>query len=264
MAEDKTQNTGIEVLEPVIEKYVFSKPLQGDEAKEVYKEVRGRVKKDFKNAPVFNAHFQFNEQTGEINGSNTYYGILINEVLSETCLWLPTITQAKKLDALGRLSNGVYRDFGVAVYSNNNPNQKTAERLIKEANKRAWQLPILAPFKALGLIKTGIKITFKKDAEGIITGEEARQYLDKQFNYKGNTGACGLDRGRNGSWDADWDRLDYSDADGRVDFVCGEATAKNLESAILTDINALAQDEAVKFNQRISSAKEAAIKILKG
>jgi hypothetical protein len=261
----ETQNIGIQVLAPVIDentRYISTKPLKGDEAKAVYEEVSGRIKKDFKNAPVFKQYFQFNEQSEEINGSSTYLGILINNALSKNSLWIPTIQEAKQLDVSGKLSNGVYRDFGMAVYSEKSPNQEVAKRLIEEAKKRGRELPVLAPFKALDIIKTGVKISFKKDAEGIIFGEEAKQYLE-QFNYKGNSGACGLCRDGDGDWDAIWDALDGSDSGGRVDFVCGEATAKNLEESVLSIINDLAQKKVEALNDRITSAKEIALKTLK-
>jgi len=262
-AKDKGQNIGMQILEPVIEKYVFAKPFKGDEAKAVYEEVMGRVEKDFKNSPVFNNYFQFNEQTGEINGSNTYFEILINKVLIKNDLFLPTIQQAKQLDSLGILSNKVYRDYGIAVYSKDQPNQEVAKRLIQEANKRGQKLPILAPFKALDLIP-GAKISFRKDVEGIITGEEARQYLDKEFDYKMDSGVCRLYRNGDGDWNANWNRFDSSDADGRVDFVCGEATTKNLETALLLEIHNSAQKEVESLNTKIASAKGAALQILRG
>ena len=148
------QNDGVIVLAPVIEKYVFSKPLQGIEAREIFSEVKGRVAKDFKNAPAFDAYFKFNKQTGQLNGSNTFYGILIDHALSKEDLWIPTIVEAKRLDALGKLQNGIYREYGIAIYDNQEPNSEMAEILVEEANKRGWQLPILAPFKALGIRKS--------------------------------------------------------------------------------------------------------------
>jgi len=57
------ENNGILVHAPVIQRYTFSRPLQGDEAREVYKEVRARVAKDFKNASAFNQYFEFDEDT---------------------------------------------------------------------------------------------------------------------------------------------------------------------------------------------------------
>ena len=237
MSKEQTLGTsGIQVLEPVIDEYIFARPFKGDEAREVYKEVRGRVEKDFKNSSMFGAYFKFNEQTGEINGVNTGYGILINDVLSQKGLWLPTIAQARKLDKLGKLSNGVWRRYGIAIYDKNDPNSEVAGRLTEEAEKKRWNLPVLAPFKTLKIIKTGARIGFSKDYDGIITGEQARELL-KEFNYVGNSGAQGVDRGRDGSWGADWDDLDGSYECGRVDWICGKATQKNLEKIVFTSID---------------------------
>ena len=65
-----------------MQRYTFAKPFQGDDAKEVYRAVKGRIAKDFENAPAFAQHFEFNEETENINGSSLFYGILINEELS--------------------------------------------------------------------------------------------------------------------------------------------------------------------------------------
>ncbi|MBU0894252.1 MAG: hypothetical protein KKF48_02255 [Nanoarchaeota archaeon] len=256
-------NDEVGILEPIIERYVLRRPLKGDYAKEIHAEVKGRAQKDFRNFPMFNAHFEFNEKTGEINGINTGYGILLNEALTKDGFWLPTITQARKLDEAGLLSNGVWRQYGIAVYDGNNPNQGVADKLVKEASKRGWETPILAPFKALKIVKTGAKIGFGKDSEGIITGEEATEYLKKYFKYQGNSGALRLYRDTIGSWGANWNYLDDSDSNGRVDWICGEATQKNLEVAVLGSIDSVAKQEVAKINERLSSAKKAAFDILK-
>lgn len=263
MAETQSQSR-ILVLSPVVERVVYSKPFQGDESREVFKEVKGRVAKDFKNAPDFSPdnYFEFNEKTGEINGSNTKYCILVDDVLSKGGLWLPTIVEAKKLDYAGMLNKGVYREQGIVVYNRENPNSEIAQLLINMAKKRAWQLPILAPFKALSLGKRA-EIVFRKDAQGIITREEARKYLDEQVNYKGKNGVCGLYRDRGGSWVALDENLADSDSGGRVDFVCGEATQKNLEDAVLSGIDKEAQAETAGINARLLQARETALKVLR-
>ncbi len=264
MSEKKVEvNYEVGVLEPVIEKYVLRKPLKGDYAREVHAEVKGRAQRDFKNSPMFGAYFEFNEKTGEINGINTGYGILINEALSEDGFWLPTITQARKLDEAGLLSNGVWRQYGMAVYDKNNPNQGVADKLVKEASKRGWETPILVPFKALKIVKTGAKIGFGKDSEEIMAGEEAREYLKKYFKFIGNSGARGLGRDSGGGWSADWGGLDFSYSGGRVDWICGEATQKNLGRALLDSIDSAAKEEVAKISERLSSAKKAAFDILK-
>jgi hypothetical protein len=261
---EKQQDIGTVVLSPVIEKYTIARPLAGEEAREVYNEVRGRAEKDFKNSPVFNTHFSFNEDKGVITGSNTYWGILVNNALNERGFRLPTITEARELDSEGKLSNNVYRDFGMAVYNDGTPNQEVAKKLVEEAEKRGWELPVLAPFEALRLLKTGTRISFGKDPKGIISGDEARQYLSDNFTYKGNSGARRLIRNRNGYWNAGWSGLDDSVDYGRVDWLCGEATRADLETAVLKDVSKVAKAEIDSLNARIESAKQAAIKTLKG
>ena len=67
-----------------------------------------------------------------------------------------------------------------------------------------------------------------------------------------------------GDWSAAWGNLAYSDADGRVDWVCGEATQKNLENAVLSEVNKAGKREAEKLNDRISKARESALAVIKG
>ncbi|MEK6850489.1 MAG: hypothetical protein AABX85_02860 [Nanoarchaeota archaeon] len=262
------ENDGVFVHAPVIQRCTFSRSLQGDEAREVYKEVKAMVAKDFKNVPAFSQYFEFDEERGLIKGSNTFYGIVANEVLSKSGLWIPTIVEAKQLDAAKKLSNGVYRDFGIAVYDESNPNKEIAQKLIAEANKRGWQTPILLPFKALKLKKGGspygVSVLFKDDAQGIMNGDEARTYLKEQFNYVSNKGAHRLSRGGDGYWSAANAYLANSGDYGRVDFASGEATAKNLESAVLSDFNRIAKAETDKLNARIRMARDAAVKTLQG
>lgn len=268
MSKETASGDGILVLSPVVQKYVFSKSLQGDYAREVCKEVKARVARDFKNASAFKQPFEFDEQDGLIKGSNLFYGIVVNEELSKEGSWIPTIVEAKKLDAAGRLSNGVYRDFGMAVYSANGQNAEIAKILVNEADKRGWKTPILAPFNALKLKKGGkdygVTVSFTDNTSGVITGDEAREYLQAQFKYTSNNGARRLLRNGVGSWLASWDGLANSRAYGRVDFVCGEATAQNLEGAVLEQFNKVAQTEMQRLNDRIRKAQVAALDALKG
>ena len=62
------QPEGITILEPVIERFVYARPLQGDFARQVYEEVKRRVEKDFQGVQAFDPYFKFNEETGQING----------------------------------------------------------------------------------------------------------------------------------------------------------------------------------------------------
>jgi len=249
--ETKESNNGeMIVLKPVIQKYTFAKRFKGDDAREVYKAVAGRISKDFKNVPAFNGYFKFNEETGEINGSDLYHGILVNDELRTSGLHLPSVIEGRSLDSAKKLNNGVYRDYGLAVYNAQNPNSEIAQKLVKEADKKGLNLPVLAPFSSLKLIKggskNGVSVLFTNEAKDIITGDEAQKYLNEQFSYKGNSGVRGLGRGSVGSWVASWDVLDGSNGGGRVDWVCGEATAQNLERAVLEDTDKTVKIEVDK------------------
>lgn len=255
------------VLEPVVKKYVFSRPLQGDEAREVYNEVVGRARKDYKGVPAFDAYFKFNEETGLIEGSNTPYCILTNQVLAQQGLWLPTIQEAKLLDKQGKLSNGVYRGFGAVFYTPKSPNAEITKAIAKQAEKKEWNLPILASIKALGMRKSrkfpeGLAITLK-NSPAILTGDEAREYIDNNFDYKGNSGARRINWLRGGGWVACWGRLDDSNSNGRVDWICGEATRAELEEMVLDDIKKAGQREVTAINQKIDKAKKTTIKLLR-
>ena len=258
----QVQNDGLIILAPVVKSYTFAKPFRGSDAEEVYKAVKGRIARDFKNAPEFNGYFQFNEETEEINGSSLYHGILINDELRQAGLWLPTFIEGRHLDKAEKLSNGVYRDYGVAVYDESDPNPNTAKKLVAESKKRDWNLPILAPFKSLTLGKGAI-IGFSKNTQNLITGDETVQYLKDNFNYVGNSGVQGLGRFWDGDWSAGWGSLANSYDYGRVDWVCGEATQKNLESAVLNEVNETGREETEKLNKRISNARESALAVLR-
>ena len=260
------QPEGITILEPVIERFVYARPLQGDFARQVYEEVKRRVEKDFQGVQAFDPYFKFNEETGQINGSNIAYGILVNKALEEQGLWLPTIAQTKQLDAQGKLSEGVYRDLGIAVYSDDEPNRQVAQRIIQEVNKGEGKLPLLASIRNLGIEKRRdsqkINIILANEV-GIISGEQAKQYLSEQFDYQGNSGACRVGRDGDGSWNADWYRLDNSNGDGRVDWLCDEATSADLEGVLLKEIDEEAKNRVDEINQKIIDARATAREILK-
>lgn len=268
MKTKESNNDEIIVLAPVIQKYTFAKEFRGDDAKEVYNAVIGRISKDFKNAPAFNYYFKFNEETQEINGSDLYHGILINDELRASGLHLPSVTEGKTLDASEKLTNEFYRDYGIAVFNSESPNLKLAQRLVKEVSMKSLELPLLAPFSALKLGKDTSKNkvpVFLRGGilGGIIISQEAQKYLDDHFDYRGSSGVRRLSCGRGNSWFADWRDLGISDDTGRVDWVCGEATTQNLERAVLEDIDKASKNEMEKLRIKIADSKEAALKILR-
>lgn len=253
MQAKESNNGGMIVLEPIIQKYIFAKRFSGDDAREIYNAVVGRISKDFKNAPAFNGYFKFNNETQEINGSNLYHRILIDDELRASGLRLPSVSEGKTLDASKKLTHDVCRDYGIAVYNIQDPNSELAQRLIKETIMRSLKLPLLAPFSALKLGKVANKkvpVLLREEIPDVITGEEAQKYLDDCFDYQGNSGVQGLHRGRAGGWHAEWECLDESVDYGRVDWVCGEATREILEKAHLELSERNYEEEVRKLKEK--------------
>lgn len=240
MGKEKKDENEIVILKPIIQKYAFAQEFKGDDAKKVFNTVTKRILKDYKDIPVFNGDFEFNEKTQKINGSSLCLGILINNELRKKSLHLPSVIEGKVLDAYGKLTNGDYRDYGIAVYSYEEPNSKLAKELVKKASERNLELPLLIPFNALNFKKDRGKnissIFLREETPDIITGEQARKYLREQFSDKGSTGVRRLYRNDVGSWAAGWNSLDYSVSNSLMDWVCGEAETPNLGDYILGEI----------------------------
>ncbi len=259
------------LLEPIIEKYSFARILDADEKRELYQEVNEIVERDYENIPAFPAYWKFNEETGKINGSNLPILILANKILAKKNQRTLTFVEGIKLDKAKKLSNEVYRDFGLVVYSPGEPNKEIAELLVKEANRRNWELPVIAHPSALEIPSRKannnyrIDILFSDNDSLIISGEEAREVL-KEF-YAHNSGVCRLDRGGLGFWDAGWDLLASSYADGRVDWIRGEATHENLERELFAEIERSAQKspystkEALKMYKVVEEIRKGDVKI---
>ena len=57
---------------------------------------------------------------------------------------LPDTLDLLKLDKQGKLKNGFYRDCGIYVHSDSQPNQETAKALIEKSEIRLnFHLPII-------------------------------------------------------------------------------------------------------------------------
>lgn len=214
--------------------------LRGAEAEEVAKEVLGRIGKDYKDSPNFHGsprHFRYNPELndgeGGIEGSSTYLGIVINECLPND-LWLPDLRTGRKLGKKGKLSNGVYRDYGLVVFSGKGRNEEIAKVLAPELKRRKYKLPVIASFSDLELDKKGLEIRLKKEASGLISGEEAIEELNN-LNYKGDSGVQRLIRDLDGDWGAYWNDLPDSYAGGRVDSVCAKGARENSEDVLFLE-----------------------------
>jgi len=205
-------------LSPKIVQY--AKSLVGEPARELFEAV-GELARKYEDFPGLGARWQFNEETGLIDGSNLARLVLANEVLGENVERTLTYDEGMELDKKGKLTNGVYRDFGIGVFSQEGYNEGLAKKLIEEVERRGWKLPILAHPSSLRFDEGSYK--FREDDSLVVTGEKATEDL-KRFNYVGNSGVRRLGRNYDGGWCASWSDLPGSDADGLVDFVSGEAT----------------------------------------
>jgi hypothetical protein len=245
------------VLMPIVKVtgVITKQPLRGDLAKYVHGETVRIAKKDFPNVPDFENHWTFNEETGEINGSNLRWIILTNNVLRQKRLWTPGPIEARALESQRVLTNGVYRDLGGITYSSENPNTEVARYFVEQAEIRGWEIPLIVPPRALDLKGNDAKIVLSDDSQ-VIYGEQARDYISS-LNFPGNSGFRGLARGGDGNWGGYYGLRD-SRPIGRVDWVCAEGTAQNFEDSVLSEINSLGQQEIERVNQRISRAREAA------
>ena len=221
------------VIDPTnLDSIAFAFPLKGETAKHYFDKTLANPEE--RDICGFQEHWKYDDKSGLITGSSTFLALRMDEAVRSDGFRIPTPQEARQLDAEGRLSNGVYRDFGMAVYNDGNPNQEIAKEIISQAGER--KLPLIIPFNALAQrvdesFPQGLVITPSGDPKGIISGDEARQYINDNFNYKGNSGARGLGRVRDGRWVAYWDGLDFSNDGGRVDWLCGEATRADLETA---------------------------------
>ncbi len=245
----ETASQDIVLLEPIIEKYSVARHLGSDEQRSLYEGINEIVERDYKNAPAFQTRWDFNEQTGEINGSNIFRAILANKILAAKGERTLTYEEGMKLDKDKKLSNKVYRDFGLAVHSLREPNKEIAELLVKEAEKRSLELPVLVHPSALEISsrnvnnKYGINVLFSDNDSLIVSGEEAREALKKFHAY--NSGVCRPCRYWDGDWVAGWVDLAGSSACGRVDWVRGEATRENFQ-----------QDDLMKKESELYTSKQ--------
>ena len=208
-----------------------------------------------RNVPAFRGHWKFDDKKG-ITGSSTFLALRLDQkALRPKGLHIPSLLEAKALEAQGKLENGVYRDYGAVLYTDGNPNREIARELVKHND-----LPLVLPFRALGYFpdasnQFGVSLSIVQNPQGIISGEEAEKEIAK-LNFKSDSGFLRLGRDGGGSWIASWSILGSSDDYGRVEWFCGEATAQNLVGA---------NDSLVdrKYSSRIRTIEEEKLKAIK-
>lgn len=198
--------------------FTYSRPIAMDEANEIASKVPG-----LKVA-----------QNGSLTYMNTLRGIRANrELMKQTQgeVWFPTIEEGFSLHDAKLLPSGEIMDFGIALYDAENPDKQIAGKLMADAKKKGYNVPILASFRSLDLEQGGERYGVTPifvSKEGLITGEDAVKLLER-FTWKGNSGVRRLGRDGDGNWNANWlGGLDNASGYCRVGRVSAVGTAKNL------------------------------------
>ncbi len=213
------------------DRWTFAVPFQGEIARHYFDETVSNPAEA--GVEGFKGYWKFDNETGLIIGSSTNHCLRLATKMRPDGFWLPGVPEARVLDRAGKLTNRGYRDLGVAVYNDAEPNKKIAQEIIAQAEGK--QLPFLLPFGAMDYevdkkFPEGIAISLAENPKGIITGEEAAQILS-QMNYPGSSGACRVYRYWLGGYLAYWCRFYASCGDGLVDWMCAEGAPADILGA---------------------------------
>lgn len=252
------------ILPPRLMRISYAFPLRGDRAREVHSETSERARQ-YKDSPFFSSdrHWEYHKEAGEIRGSNLGYLIIANEVLAKTGSRTLTFDEGMELDKGKGLDNGVYQDFGIAVYSEGEPNSEVARDLVNEAERRGWKLPVLAHPASLTLDRKGINVLFGDDVSLVLSGEQAREALNL-FGLVGGSGVQRLIHGRDGAWYANGDGLAGSSANGRVGWVRAEGTRADFEADTLAEVEKQYTAQVEKDMADLERRRAEAINVLRG
>jgi len=194
---------------------------------------------DDSNVSAFSGWY-FDEKRGIESSSpktSTFLALRLDKkALRPDGLWVPGLLEEKVLRAEGKLQKGIYRNYGLIVYSNGVPNEEIAQSLVPQAEQLGLELPLVVPFSSLDyvIVKNRdfrVDVSFVESPVGVISGKEAIEQIDS-LGYKADSGVHWLNRGRVGGWVADWYfKGIVSNFVARVDWVCGKATRVDLERA---------------------------------
>ena len=220
-------------------KVKFAFPFKGEVARHYFDKTLANP--DERDVEGFKGCWKYDSKTELIHGSSVFLTLRLDKVVRKEDLWIPTLEEARLLDKKGKLSNGVYRDFGVVVYSQGEPNQRVAKE-IRSQTKRKF--PLIVPFSALDYrvdseFPNGVAVFLSDNQDEIKSGKKAQEIFSNC--YTRDSGACRVSQDRDGDWGAGWLGLDGSGGDGRVDWMCGEATRSDLEYFSLKDVDKTVQ-----------------------
>lgn len=221
--------------------FTYSRPLLIDEANPIAEAVNISIQKEYADAQGLRQGLSIDKKTGALYNMNTFKGILANRELarqSKNTLRFSTILEGLLMHNAKMLPSGELMDFGLALFSIGDPNKKLSESLVAEAQAKNYALPLLASFSALGLNNGGEEYGVTPtlvSGEGISSGADAATMLKERFSYVGKNGVQRLGRS-DGDWFAYWYGVDDFLVLCRVGRVSGEASAKNLQDIIQTQI----------------------------
>ncbi len=233
---------------------------------EVFREAGDLALKKYKSVrPLIDPNIVY--QNGVVQGSNSFYVVLVNEVLRQNSskqLWTASPSDMERTlragDVLG-IKGSHYVDTALVLRSaedSYNPNKSLAGDLAEQVRKRQGKkskLPVMIPLRYLDLKvnnnEYGLSFMLREDAEIVQAdvlnkpGRFSSSDINPQTGLPNETGDRG-DRGlyikRDGlsrlflssdlDLDSSWDSLYNSSASGRV-VVCGEAArAENLDGLL--------------------------------
>ena len=103
--------------------------------------------------PVFSEHWGFDKEKG-ITGSGTYLTLRFDKLaLRSNGLWVPGLPEGRELDRQGKLENGVYRDYGVALFNRDIPNQRHAGFIAQQTQEKELELLVVSKSRRNNLWK---------------------------------------------------------------------------------------------------------------
>lgn len=179
---------------PEKNEFIFSRPLKGELAEEVFESTRKYVGDNFSEALFFKKYFEFDRENERINCSDHFWSLATDIQLRKKGLWIPDPAGARA-PRFPIFSRAI--DVGFVLYSDNGDDCDLARPLLKN-NER--DLPLVLSFRALDLEREdnsyGVRLKIRddcdlKEGEHVISGKEAQDGVLYNF-YNDITGIKAL------------------------------------------------------------------------
>ena len=214
--------------------------LVGEFGRLVDEEAKGRARADYGNAPALSISAY---RDGVVQGSNSFYAVLVNQVVSKVGLHVATPADLERaLRFTGLEFRGHYVDSGLGLKSNADPDSYLAKSLAKQLGRGRRKRPVMLPLRGLQLAKNsnslyGLGFRLKKDGEviyaPILNSPNQSRFSSKDIDEKTGLPARLAPQGDRVLWTrdsglsglylyggldlySDWNGLDDSDSGGRI------------------------------------------------